>query len=63
MPILTAFPDQFQQDIVQRNNRLATELAGQWGDQNIIRIWREPLPTEPPDPAGPAQGVWKAETV
>lgn len=65
MPILTAPIDQFQQydNRDDRNSHLATQLAGPWNDQNIKRIWREPVPTEPPDPAGPIQGVWKAETV
>lgn len=62
MQTLTA-TDQFQQNIAQRNRDLSKLLAGPWNDQNIKRIWREPVPTEPPDPAGPTQGVWKAETV
>lgn len=62
MPQLPPEPDDFQQDIPQRNQRLAQLLSGLWLGFNVSAIRREPVPSEPPDPHGPRAGWWIAET-
>ena len=53
--------DDYQQQTIQRNNELIEFLSGREG-VNIIRIWRDPEPTNPPDVNGPKRGTWYAET-
>lgn len=55
--------DNDQQNTRQRNRNLAQLLNGGWNDEHISTIRREPTPTNPPDPNGPKQGQWIAETV
>lgn len=62
MATIPSAGDTYQQKIRQRNNELARLLNGPWADDNIIRVWRDPAPTNPPDPAGPADGTWICET-
>ena len=60
MPEL-AESDEFQQDPAQRNTRLAQHLTTIWLGINIKTIRRDPVPTEPPNPAGSKTGRWIAE--
>jgi hypothetical protein len=55
--------DQYQQKIRRRNTELAHLLNGTWKDENITKIWRDPEPSNPPDPDGPTNGKWMCETV
>lgn len=62
MPPLPPEPDNFQQDPAQRNTRLAQHLTTIWLGYNIQAIRRDPVPSEPPNPAtGPTAGRWIAE--
>ena len=61
MPEIRSPKDGFQQDPGQRNNELGLLLIGGWRNFNILRIRREPVPSNPPNPAGPKDGVWIIE--
>ena len=62
MATLPPEEDQFQQDPTRRNAKLAQLLNGGWLGENIKSIRRDPIPTNPPNPAGPKDGRWIAET-